>query len=264
MPSPNLGITEVAESQDDKVPTLNEARNNLELALTDLLIKGVTSPTTTLDTSEAGEALGNLYFRFTGTPGGAVDVVVPTNQKLYVCHNAVTDGSVVTVKTAAGTGIALDEGDIRVLYCDGTNVVAGDIGSVASGRTTLLFGHDAAHSGTPPATLQLEMPDGVTTVDSNTGYRAIRAGSVIGVSIQANISAFTAGDTVTVEVRVGASTTLTAVFTPAGTGFDGAVATAGRGTHAVAAGNVIGARVTFGGSANFTIEDITVVVEVAS
>lgn len=265
MPSPNLGITEVSASQDDKVPTINEARNRLELALTNFLIKGVTSPTTVLDTSEADEALGNIYYRFTGTPGGAVDVEVPDNTKLYICHNAVTDGSIVTVTTSGGSGVALDPGDIRALYCDGADVVEVETGTVAQGRDTLLFGHNAAHSGAPPATLQLEMVDGVTTVDSNTGYRAIRAGSVVGVSVQLNVSAFTAGDTIDVEVRVGATTTLTAqIAAPGGTGFFGAQATAARGVHAVAAGNVIGARLTFGGSANFTIEDISVVVEVAS
>lgn len=265
MPSPNLGITEVVATQDDKVPTINEARNNLELALTNFLQKAVTSPTTVLDVTEADDALGNVYYRFTGTPGGAVDVEVPINTKLYLCHNAVTDGSIVTVKTNAGTGIALDPGDIRALYCDGINVVEVETGGVSRGRTTLLFGHNAGHSGAPPATLQLEMVDGVATVDSNTGYRAIRAGSVVGVSVQLQVSGFVAGDTIDIEIRVGGTTTLTAqIAAPGGNGFFGNQATAARGVHAVAAGNVIGARLTFGGTANFTVEDISVVVEIAT
>jgi hypothetical protein len=57
------------------------------------------------------------------------NVICPTSSKLYVIRNATTGGFALTLKTAAGTGVAVPNGGIMILFCDGTNVVnAVDIG----------------------------------------------------------------------------------------------------------------------------------------
>jgi len=53
---------------------------------------------------------------FTGTPGVARQVTVPSTQKMYTCQNDSND--TVTVKTASGTGVLMDAGDRKVLIVD--------------------------------------------------------------------------------------------------------------------------------------------------
>jgi len=59
-----------------------------------------------------------------GTLTAARNLVCPTKEKLYVVSNATTGGYAFTIKTAAGTGVSVPNGEISVVYCDGTNVVA--------------------------------------------------------------------------------------------------------------------------------------------
>jgi hypothetical protein len=54
---------------------------------------------------------------------GAGTVVCPTNTKLYIVDNNTAE--IITVQTAAGTGVAVPVGKTMLVYCDGTNVVEG-------------------------------------------------------------------------------------------------------------------------------------------
>ena len=54
---------------------------------------------------------------------GAGTVVCPTNTKLYIVDN--NTAQIITVKTSAGTGVAVPVGKTMLVYCDGTNVVEG-------------------------------------------------------------------------------------------------------------------------------------------
>jgi hypothetical protein len=58
-----------------------------------------------------------------GAPGAAAEVICPAQSKIYIVRNGVTGGFAVTLKTSAGTGIAVPNGKVMWLYCDGTNVV---------------------------------------------------------------------------------------------------------------------------------------------
>lgn len=51
------------------------------------------------------------------------DIIVPTSSKKYVVTNATTGGQSIRVKTAAGTGITIPNGNTSILFCDGTNVL---------------------------------------------------------------------------------------------------------------------------------------------
>jgi hypothetical protein len=72
-------------------------------------------------TSEARAAMLN----FTDGAGlaAAGTVICPTSTKIYIAKNSTS--YVVTLKTDAGTGIAIPVGSTMLLYCDGTNVVEG-------------------------------------------------------------------------------------------------------------------------------------------
>lgn len=68
------------------------------------------------------KALRNVFFVLSGAMTGARNIIVPNNPKLYIFKHEATGGFNATVKTAGGTGIALANGDTKILYCDGTNV----------------------------------------------------------------------------------------------------------------------------------------------
>lgn len=76
-----------------------------------------------------------------GTPGAAAQVICPAKTKIYVVTNNVAGGYAVTVKTAAGTGVTITNGDSALVYCDGTNVVTGvsgtGVSSFSAGTTGL-------------------------------------------------------------------------------------------------------------------------------
>ena len=57
-----------------------------------------------------------------GNPSAAATIVCPNASKLYIVKNI--SGQTVTLKTAAGTGIAVPNNQTSFLFCDGTNVEA--------------------------------------------------------------------------------------------------------------------------------------------
>lgn len=62
------------------------------------------------------------------------DVIVPSGAgvtKLWVVRNVTTGGQALRVKTAAGTGIDVPNGQTRLVYCDGTNVLSTVTGAPA-------------------------------------------------------------------------------------------------------------------------------------
>ena len=54
---------------------------------------------------------------------GAGSVICPALSKTYIAKNSTS--YVITLKTSAGTGVAIPVGSTMLLYCDGTNVVEG-------------------------------------------------------------------------------------------------------------------------------------------
>ena len=50
-------------------------------------------------------------------------VIVPTSDKVYIVKNGTSGSQSITVKTSAGTGVTIKNGEKRFVYCDGTNVV---------------------------------------------------------------------------------------------------------------------------------------------
>ena len=81
-------------------------------------------------------------------PGGSFDVVVPSNQKLYTVRNL--SGGPVTLGTGGGTGVTVADGEVRLLYVDGIDVV--DLSPAASGGVAALEDlSDVDRSTAPPA-----------------------------------------------------------------------------------------------------------------
>ena len=102
-------------------------------------------------TLTSGESAYNII-NFTGVLTANINVIVPTAVRQWYFYNNTTGAFTLTVKTAAGTGIAIAQGSRAILYSDGTNVVsatssaAGTVTSVASG--TGLTGGPVISAGT--------------------------------------------------------------------------------------------------------------------
>jgi len=107
-----------------------------------ITIAGANYTLTNGDGSTSNEAR-YMALRVEGTAGAARDVICPAASKLYVFFNDTTDGYAITLKTSAGSGIAVPVGQRRLLYCNGTNVVEAITGFSSISLTTAL----AATSG---------------------------------------------------------------------------------------------------------------------
>jgi hypothetical protein len=127
--TPNLAIEHVLQSQAQKEVTANEAFDALDQAIAGLLEIDVSVGGTI--TVDPAAALQCKMLRLTGTLAADADVVVPENRKPYLVHNATAGGFAVTIRTAAGTGVAVDSSlhDTAIVYCDGTDVIAISIGN---------------------------------------------------------------------------------------------------------------------------------------
>lgn len=92
--------------------------------------------------NEAADQARNMFLNLTGANTAQRDVIVPAVSKLYFVHNGTTGGFGVQVKTAAGTGVVVPNGQRMALYCDGTDVLFAFGSSV--GRDVLLAADAAA------------------------------------------------------------------------------------------------------------------------
>ena len=96
------------------------------------LSKTLTSADVTLTSTEAG----NAFLVFSGTLTANLNVIVPTSQShVWFVQNNCTGSFTVTVKTSAGTGVVVDQGQRYALYCDGTNVLSVSTNTIGTSPT---------------------------------------------------------------------------------------------------------------------------------
>lgn len=70
-----------------------------------------------------GSELNRIAYNFTGVLTGNRVIIVPATVQQYWVSNATSGAYTLTVKTSAGTGVAVTAGARAILYSDGTNVV---------------------------------------------------------------------------------------------------------------------------------------------
>ena len=87
----------------------------LEQAITGFLSKaqGDVANLTLTATNGAADEARNMVLDFTGALTAARNVVVPTAEKLYLVKNSTTGGYALTIKTAAGSGVAVAAGSAQ-------------------------------------------------------------------------------------------------------------------------------------------------------
>lgn len=130
--TPNLLIDHLVTSQYQKEVTVNTALNRLEQAITEEAAVAIAGTGTYTATDIE---MRNAIIRLTGVLTGNRDFVVPNRDKPYIVHNATTGSFTVTIKTAAGSGVVIEQGFKALVYCDGTNVLELSGASLVSART---------------------------------------------------------------------------------------------------------------------------------
>ena len=150
-------------------------------------------------TSEARAAM--LNFADGAGLAAAGTVICPTSTKIYIAKNSTS--YVITLKTSAGTGVAIPVGSTMLLYCDGTNVVEGldrVTGAFTVGGTVTTAGVSVtADSITANAqdgmTLEFTGGDGVISADRTGGnYAGMRLKTTDGVAPRTRINMDYNGD----------------------------------------------------------------------
>lgn len=76
------------------------------------------------DVTLTAQEAANPILSFTGTLTANINVIVPAASHQWIVNNNTSGAYSVTLKTAAGTGILIPQGQSMILYCDGVNVVA--------------------------------------------------------------------------------------------------------------------------------------------
>jgi len=104
----------------------------------------------------SGAELNRVAYKFTGLLTNNVQVIVPATIQQYWVDNRTTGAFSVTVKTASGSGVVVNQNTRGIYYCDGTNVVNAD---------------------TAATSLPINPPDGGTGITSYTTGDLIYASS---------------------------------------------------------------------------------------
>ena len=80
----------------------------------------------------SGSELNRIAYSFTGVLTGNRQIVVPATVQQYWVTNNTTGAHTLTVKTALGTGVVVNQGQSAIMYCDSTNVVLADTAGVST------------------------------------------------------------------------------------------------------------------------------------
>ena len=94
-----------------------------------------------------GSELNRIAYNFTGILTGNRSIIVPATVQQYWVSNATTGAFTLTVKTSAGTGVAVAQGARAILYSDGTNVVDADTSTISTPVSIADGGTGATTSG---------------------------------------------------------------------------------------------------------------------
>lgn len=120
MASPNLNITHVAASQNQKEVTINDAIDKLDLAVTDTATYDMASGNATVTAAEFRE---NVYFAPQATLTAPRTLTIPTAiKRLFVASNGNAAAANTLTVACGATSVVIPGGERRLLYTDGTTV----------------------------------------------------------------------------------------------------------------------------------------------
>ncbi|KKL87667.1 hypothetical protein LCGC14_1932410 [marine sediment metagenome] len=148
--TPNLLLTHVEEGQQSREVTINEALDGLDGALAGHDGSNFDFPSDANYWPPYAVSRASLSFEVVSTFGSLTatrDLIVAPTSKLYIIFNSTTGGQAITVKTPSGSGVTIANGERRIVFCDGTDVIASgpfDIGFFVPGvapTSSLIWKH---------------------------------------------------------------------------------------------------------------------------
>ena len=117
-----IGSGEQAGTWDDTTKTNYELWSEVIGGVASVTHDDAANYTLTANNGASDEAR-QMILEVAGALTATRNVVCPTSEKLYFVKNSTTGGFAFTLKTSGGTGISVPNGEMMVLYCDGTNVL---------------------------------------------------------------------------------------------------------------------------------------------
>ena len=84
------------------------------------------------DYTLSGAELNRIAYKFTGVLTGNRNIIVPNTVQQYWVDNATSGAFTLTVKTAAGGGVTITQGQRALLYCNGTDVIDADTQGIST------------------------------------------------------------------------------------------------------------------------------------
>ena len=242
------------------------------------------SVTLTLTDTNAAQTARNMRLNLTGNATSGYNLVVPSIEKVYLVNNG-TDGTV-TVKTSAGSGIAVPTGKTMWVYNNGINVVdavthltsltlasplpvtSGGTGgnTAAAARTSLELGTIATQNssnvtitgGNVTGITDLAVADGGTGASTNSAARVNLLPSYTGNNskVLALNSGATDTEWITLTPGTGTVTNVNATTSISGLAFSGGPITS-NGTFTLALSDAANFRTAVNAAASGANTDIT-------
>lgn len=122
MSTPGIGIPHVSPAQSNKYASINTMADGLDGALTQQSTLDVSG---SVDVTPAPSAvLPFMSLKLVGVLTANIHLILPSSGHLYLIVDAATGGHSVTVKCGAGAMVTLNAGDVKLVFCDGLNVIA--------------------------------------------------------------------------------------------------------------------------------------------
>lgn len=146
-PSLRLTLPVTGELAGSWGSTVNTGVTSLaEAAIAGTAAVAMTDAAYTLTTANgATDQARNMFITLTGTLTVARNVICPSVSKLYVVTNSTTGSQNIVFKTSAGAGITVANGQRKMLYCNGTDVL-----DATTGFSSIIF--DAGTVSAPSIT----------------------------------------------------------------------------------------------------------------
>jgi hypothetical protein len=163
--SPNDGATVYSNGTNFSFVKHGTTSSGSSYSYTSISVAG--SGTYTLSATEYAKSALN----FTGLLTGNRTIVVPTAVQAYTISNNTTGAFTLTVKTAAGSGIAVTQTKTQGVYCDGTNVVSSN-SDYPSGLSTPI---SVANGGTGATTAGAALTNLGATATGSSVFTAANA-----------------------------------------------------------------------------------------
>lgn len=185
--TPNLDLLLMEVGAPNRELLVNAGLTVLDSTVAGVLALDVAgSGDLTLTDSTTGQAKHGVL-RLSGVLTGARTVIVPNKGRRYLVENATTGAFSLTVKTAAGSGVAVPQGTWGDLVCDGTDVVhaLGSAGGVTPGTpgTVARYGAAGTTLEATPLTIAATGDMGLRTATPAVGLHVV-GDSTISASVQ--------------------------------------------------------------------------------